>query len=151
MKHRKRPDNPEAYFEQTYNKWRRELQDHRRHARPRPDDYFEKTYQAWEHGVRTGRRGHHPESDEAYWSLPLAVKLQRRYARRRWLLVLDMTALLAAVLFLGMLGLRAGMFRDAGQVPTSMDEALDSPYTRELKQEMDEERQELGDMNSPRF
>ena len=146
MKHRKQPERPEVFFEQTYNKWRRELREHERHA-ARPDDYFEKTYQAWQREVRTGRRGRHPESDAEYWSLPLTVKLQRRYARRRWLLVLDMTALAAAVVFLGMLGLRGGMFREAGQIPTSMDEALDSPYTQELKREMEEERQELSERN----
>ena len=124
----------EEDFRKTYRSWRADVQ--RRHKPV--DDYYARTYAEW----RSSRR-RSVVDDGVYWSLPFSVRLARRYAQRRWLLPLDMAIALGLFLLL----LRMGAFHDFGKTPKSMDEAVDSPYTRALKKDMEKERLEMIQRN----
>jgi len=184
-------ERPDAYFEATYQAWRRthekERQRQQRHkerqhgapqagdlevsAAPeveeahRRDDYFWRTYSGWRE-ERASRRAAHPltpaqeeaaarEASErpfaaAYfdWRQDLAWTKRGPLAwwhrmPRSWILAGDALLVLAVLLLLTAITLHSGVFRTAGKVPRSMDEAADSPYRRQLQEEMAREERAL--------
>lgn len=95
----------------------------------------------------------------------LVAKIKRRYAQRPLLLAVDLSAAFALVILLGLVtarvaervggnNVRVPFFRNFGKVPRSMDESLDSPYVRDLKQQMErevEENRKLRQRQGQRF
>lgn len=154
----------QAYYASVYRTWRR------RHPRPGdPDEaraaeqiLLQKAQNAFGRTYRTGRtalahelahaRKHNDEARRGVFFARAhadgrAARLLGRWTNRvprAFLLAADaLLLMLMAVLVIGV-GYTSGLFRNAGRVPHSLDEAADSPYTRTLGADMAREARELA-------
>ena len=129
----------DAPFWRTYAGWRQERaarlaahpvtpEEEEAAARVAEARSFAATYFAWRQNLAWARRG-----PLAWWHrMP-----------RTWILAGDALLVLAILLLLASLTLVSGVFREAGKVPRSMDEAADSLYHRQLQEEMAREERAL--------